>query len=226
MARRRSYTAKANRGKAGEVFFNNLLVGSTAKERKEREAKQRRLQKEKDRRERERQKVVVIANRVKLELEKLGFFPGDDTAFEIATRAVEANVTAAKAKSYFIDGNENTIASKCAKDLLKSRGFPSLKFSSLPEYEELEDLVRAYRPQSDVTTTPEFWDAERKLESRKSQLERRESEERERREKEQRKLVSRLSVAFRWVLRLVFRLIFVGLVFFFILFILLSLVEG
>ena len=183
--RRRSYTAKANRGKAGEVFLSNLLVGSTKREREAREAPARRRQREREReaksREREDKKLVLIANRVKLELDKLGFFSGGDTALAIAKRAVEADVTAAKAKSYFIDGEESKIAASCAADLLESLAIPR-RFHSLSEYEKLEVMVQAYRPQSEVTTTERFMSAKFELNRQIRNVEEREELVREREE--------------------------------------------
>ena len=217
MARRRSYTAKANRGKAGEVFINNLFVGSTKREIEAREAKERRRQRERERekeareakerrrqrerereaksrereaksrereaksREREHKKLVLIANRVELELDKLGFFSGGDTALAIAKRAIEADVTAAKAKSYFIDGEESKIAASCADDLLESLAIP-WRFHSLSEYKKLEVMVQAYRPQSEVTTTKKFVSAKLELNRQIRNVEEREELVRKREE--------------------------------------------
>ena len=215
MARRRSYTAKANRGKAGEVFINNLFVGSTKREIEAREAKERRRQRERERekeareakerrrqrerereaksREREHKKLVLIANRVRLELDNLGFFSGGDTALAIAKRAVEADVTAAKAKSYFIDGKKGEIAVSCAADLLKSLAIPK-RFHSLSEYEKLEVVVQAYRPQSEVTTTAKFMSAEFELNRQIRNVEEREELVRKREElvREREELVGEL----------------------------------
>ena len=184
MTRMKSYTAKTNRGRAGEVFVNNLMA-SHERQRKRRlkEAEQAakrsesQRMKELKRRERERDqaekralrqankekaaldrrmaKEDLVANRICLELEKLNLFPGKSLAASIATEAVAAGITAAKAKSYFLDGKEDEIAKLCAIDLLEEEGFPA-EFQHLDSYKSIQAIACSCRPQWEVLTHREF----------------------------------------------------------------------
>jgi len=190
MAPKRSYGAKANKGKAVSVFLHNWSVEAqrNAKiRRKEREAQEKRDKKAKARedakqlveaekakkrqrieRERERvrvfkenekikAKVSVVLNRVQLELEKLQVGPSNNISTEIAMKAVEAGVTAAQVKDYFIKDNVNQIASSCADELLESIGIDD-NYNDFHEFDKLRKFATDYRPQSDVSSQQEFQD--------------------------------------------------------------------
>ena len=173
MAPKRSYGAKANKGKAVSVFLHNWSVEAerNAKiRRKEREAQEKRDKKAKARedakqlveaekakkrqrieRERERvrvfkenekikAKVSVVLNRVQLELEKLQVGPSNNISTEIAMKAVEAGVTAAQVKDYFIKDNVNQIASSCADELLESIGIDD-NYNDFHEFDKLRKFA-------------------------------------------------------------------------------------
>ena len=148
MARRkRSYFAKSNKGKAGEVFLNNFLTSSSANQKetvkeksfatkaaKERERVAKAEAKEKEREEKERERVAneerrendrrikkeePYKKRLKLELEKLGLHPLSWIISLITNQAIEQGVTPAKMYSYFIEGNEAYLSEEIADVWIK-----------------------------------------------------------------------------------------------------------
>ena len=140
MARKqRSYFAKSNKGKAGEVFLNNMLAGSSANAKKKAKASAsatkasnqaaRRAEsaakaeaKERSRRanarmrenERDQKRMQVYIERIKLELEKIGLHISNSFISSMATKAINAEITPAKISSYFIKDNEAKLSEETA----------------------------------------------------------------------------------------------------------------
>jgi hypothetical protein len=140
MARKqRSYFAKSNKGKAGEVFLNNMLAGSSANAKKKAKASAsatkasnqaaRRAEsaakaeaKERSRRanarmrenERDQKRMQVYIERIKLELEKIGLHISNSIVSSMATKAINAEITPAKISSYFIKDNEAKLSEETA----------------------------------------------------------------------------------------------------------------
>ena len=129
MARRRSYFAKSNKGKAASVFFSNVAVASQKREKeaqaarkrsareeekvrrqeeRKRERERKRAEKEEERARRQAAKELARQNkaieklqaRVKLELESLGLYPADTVSSPLAQRLYEAGVTSSQVKNY------------------------------------------------------------------------------------------------------------------------------
>ena len=128
-ADRRARDAAAKRAKTAETRAIARAVKEREREqnKREREAEKRRSaaakeaesQRKADEKERERvrkesakhdKKVNAVFSRVLLELETAGLFPGESTATRIACEAVDASVTPAKAKQYFISPKEDLVA--------------------------------------------------------------------------------------------------------------------
>ena len=160
MARRmRSYTSAANKGKAGEVFLNNMMA-SGAKNRKkrekekaqkaralarqqkiqekEKEKEQKRLQKAREKAEREQQKlnekVGKYYQRLELEFEKQGMTLIDSIAIEIITKAIDSSVSVNQLRKYFIEGEEDNLKHKTAESILQDLISKCLKVSSAENY--------------------------------------------------------------------------------------------
>ena len=216
MARKKSYFAKANRGRAGAVLANNLIASAqkAAKEKeKEAAAAKRRAaaaeQKERNRRQREAEqarkraareaekrrkeqkkldeKQAAIAKRLALDLEKMGLYPSADLTSDIAKEALEASVTPAKAKTYFIDGLESKVAHKCAQYLLAEYNIPH-HFQEVEGYDELVSMVADFRPQSEALNDPRVENIKSKVDARIKAL-----EEAEKRQDERSALINELS---------------------------------
>lgn len=184
MARKKSYFAKANRGRAASVLAHNVMASHKTKQKQKqkaaaaaerrqaaeaekerkrlaREAEKARIQAEKEaekkRREQEKldAKAAAVAERLKLDLDKVGLYPGSEVTDRLSHAAVKASVTPAKARSYFIDGKEDDIARDCAAEFLNSQGI-SEEYSNVPGYSDLVDVVTPFRPQQDAVDDPKY----------------------------------------------------------------------
>tara|TARA_B000000475_G_C15995139_1_gene446638 strand:+ start:653 stop:1516 length:864 start_codon:yes stop_codon:yes gene_type:complete len=160
MARRRkSYFAAANKGKAADVFMNNLMAGasSSAKkrakekaqkeralerarkaEKKQKEQEERRLLKAREKAEREEkklnEKLTKYYKRLELEFEKQGMTLIDSIAIEIITKAIDSSVTVNQLRKYFIEGEEDNLKLKTAESILQDLISKNLKVSSAEDY--------------------------------------------------------------------------------------------
>ena len=140
MARKqRSYFAKSNKGKAGEVFLNNVLASSSANAKKKAKAaassikaanqaarraesaakaEAKRRSKVANARmkevERDRKLRQVYIERIKLELERIGLHSSNSVVSSMATKAINAEITPAKISSYLIKGNEAKLSEETA----------------------------------------------------------------------------------------------------------------
>jgi hypothetical protein len=140
MARKqRSYFAKSNKGKAGEVFLNNVLASSSANAKKKakasasatkaanqaaRRAKSAAKAKAKEsirranarmrENERDQKRMQVYTERIIIELEKIGLYISNSFVSSMATKAINAEITPAKISSYFIKGNETKLSEETA----------------------------------------------------------------------------------------------------------------
>lgn len=185
MARRtKSYFAKSNRGKAGAVFVNNVIANSQkrkkqeakaaeaasrrrareaererARRAKEEERKRIQLEKEAERKRKEKAKLDAkenaVSERLKLEFPKAGLYPGKNTIAETARQAVRASISPAKARSFFIDGNEEKLAKSCAVEYLLAQKISS-EYHNLTEFSRLRDVVAKCRPQTNAVNDPEY----------------------------------------------------------------------
>jgi hypothetical protein len=182
MARKKSYFSKSNRGRAGAVLANNLIASAqkAAKEKEKEAAAAKRkaaaaAEKERKRREREEEqarrkaareaeqrrneqkkldeKQAAIAKRLRLDLEKMGLYPSTGVTADMAKEALEASVTPAKAKTYFIDGVESKVARKCAEYLLAESNV-SQRHVTVEGYSELVSAIADFRPQSEALHDP------------------------------------------------------------------------
>ena len=174
-ADRRARDAAAKRAKTAETRAIARAVKEREREqnKREREAEKRRnaaakeaeSQRKADEKERERvrkesakhdKKVNAVFSRVLLELETAGLFPGESTATRIACEAVDASVTPAKAKQYFISPKEDLVARECAQEYLEGSVDCDLRFRSSTEYEELICFVSDFRPQVEVEASDDY----------------------------------------------------------------------
>ena len=211
MARMRSFTAKANKGKALHVLCNNLSAAGEkrrkqekkdaekaanrskrefkrkmAREEREREDRKKRAEREAERQAKGKAKLnketKTIADRVLLDLPKAGLHPSRGVAYEIAKKAIRASVSPTKAKSYFIDGKENELAKQCAVDYLNSTLRIEGRFNTSDEFKRLVELVRKSRPQKDASKMPEFAELKKKLQTKVNKQKQNEKRRRERHE--------------------------------------------
>jgi len=198
MARRRSFTAKSNRGKAGLVLMNNIAASyqkqkkqeaksaaaasrSRAREaereraRRSREAEraQIRAEREAERKRKERARLdakeTAVSERLKLEFPKVGLYPGTSIIADIATRAVKASVTPAKARSFFVDGKESELAEACAIDYLVDQKIP-YEYHHIKEFTLLKRLVTDCRPQTDAKNGSEYQNLRKTIDKKIEQL--------------------------------------------------------
>lgn len=184
MARKKSYFAKSNRGRAASVLAHNVMASHKNKQQQKKKAaaaaerrqaaeaeKQRKrlareaekarneAEKQAERRRREQEKLdakaSAVAERLKLDFDKVGLYPGDGVINRMAHAAVKASVSPAKARSYFIDGKEEEVARECAAEFLNSQGI-SDEHSDVQGYEELVDFVAPFRPQKNAVEDPKY----------------------------------------------------------------------
>ena len=124
-----------------------------AREAREAERAQVRLEKENEKKRKEQMKLDAkadaVAQRLKLEFEKLGLYAGEETISEISVQAVKASVTPAKAKSYFVDGKEDALAKSCAIEFLTKNNIAP-EYRQFKEFPLLVKIVSNYRPQVDA----------------------------------------------------------------------------
>ena len=160
MARRmKSYTAASNRGKGGEVFFNNMLAYSSQNskkrekekaqkaralarqqkiEEKEKEKEQKRLQRVREKAKREQQKLNEKAGkyykRLELEFEKKGMILIDKVAFRIIQKAIDSSISISQLNKYFIDGEEDKLKLQTVVSLTSDIMSKCLKVGSTDDY--------------------------------------------------------------------------------------------
>ena len=185
MARRtKSYFAKSNRGNAGAVFINNVIADSQKRKKQEAKASEAasrrrakeaerertrraraeernriRLEREAEKKRKEKAKLdakaTAVSERLKLEFPKVGLYPGSVTIAEISKQAVKASITPAKARSYFIDGNEEKLAKSCAVEYLVAQKIHP-EYHDITEFSRLRDFVAKCRPQTNAVNDPEY----------------------------------------------------------------------
>ncbi|MFQ3326596.1 MAG: hypothetical protein ACI8YC_001234 [Salibacteraceae bacterium] len=197
MARRRSYFSKSNKNDMAGVFLNNCIA-SQQKSKKAEEAAMNRARKEGEReRERERvrlakeaerervrlereraklanerakfnAKATAVAGRLELEFEKIGLHPGKQTVANIAIKAVQASVSPAKAKSYYIDGKEDALAQSCAVDFLELK--ISSEYQHLAGFPLMVDIVKNCRPQKDAEKDKRYMELKAEIDNEIKEL--------------------------------------------------------
>jgi hypothetical protein len=163
MARMKSYTASANKGKGDQVFWNNCIARgqkaakSRAKdkereqraserayerrikaERKERAAEEKRVERESIKAEKAQnklnEKVQKYFNRLIEDFRKKNLILTEDVALEIIKRAFAADITIAQLKKYYVDGYEEELLQKTSASILASMVENLLTESSVEEY--------------------------------------------------------------------------------------------
>ncbi len=197
MARRRSYFSKSNQNDLAGVFLNNCIASQQKSKKaekaaidrvlreeerervrfaREEERKRVRLAKERER-ERARlanerakfnQKTTAVATRLELEFEKIGLHPGKQTIATIAIKAVQASVSPAKAKSYYIDGMEDTLAQSCAVDFLELK--IGSEYQHLVGYPLMVDIVKNCRPQKDAEQDKSYMELKSEIDNEIKEL--------------------------------------------------------
>lgn len=193
MANRRSYFAKSNQNQALDVFLSNCIV-SQQKEKKAEEAAIKRVLKEEERervrlaKEEEREKVrlakerarlakeqakfdakaIAVCARLELEFEKIGLHPGRQTIATIAIKAVQSSVSPAKAKSYYIDGKEDTLAQSCAVDFLELK--ISSEYHHLVGFPSMVNIVKNCRPQKDAEKDKRYMELKAEIDNEIKEL--------------------------------------------------------
>ncbi len=160
MARRmRSFTSAANKGKAGEVFFNNMMASGAKNrkkrekekaqkaralarhqkiEEKEKEKEQKRLQRAREKAKREQQKlnekVGKYYKRLELEFEKRGMLLIDKVAFRIIHKAIDSSISISQLNKYFIDGEEDNIKIETVAAVIFEYIVSFIKAGSIDDY--------------------------------------------------------------------------------------------
>ena len=148
----RSFTAKSNRGKGEQVFWNNVFAVAqrSRNNRKKQEARQERAlqreaerkrrlaQKEAERQKRElekkktgrkqQKKIQQYYNRLALDFKKINVILIDSVAIEIIQGALDANLTQAKMISYFVKGEEQKLKKKVTGIILQTKLDEYLEF--------------------------------------------------------------------------------------------------
>ena len=101
------------------------------------------------------QKAIAITERLKIEFEKIGLFPGPKIITELSKKAVVAEITAAKVKTYLIDGKEKLLAKSCAIEFLETQNISS-DFQYMPQYNKLVEIITQSHPQQEVENEPKY----------------------------------------------------------------------
>ena len=129
---------------------------------RERETERARIRSERER-ERERkeqdklnQKEMMVEERLKLELQKMGLYPSKVVTSQCAKDAVRAGVSPAKAKSMFIEGREKMIAEFCAITFLFDKEGIYEKYHDLKQFKNLVKIVSKVRPQEEAVKRDDY----------------------------------------------------------------------
>ena len=140
--RRRAREAERERARRAKEEERKNTVGKGSGEEKKRKAKLD-------------AKENAVSERLKLEFPKAGLYPGKNTIAETARQAVRASISPAKARSFFIDGNEEKLAKSCAVEYLLAQKISS-EYHNLTEFSRLRDVVAKCRPQTNAVNDPEY----------------------------------------------------------------------